>query len=668
VTELLVWLAIGLCASSGLVGACFARGTALAQRLPAALMVAGSASGLAAGLLTLVVGARRYAHAWPVPGGELSLHVDGLAAMFLIQIFLISALGAVFGLGYWGDDAHGDTARKVRGFFGLVTAGMALLVVAGNAVLFLVGWEIMALAAFFLVSTEDEVPAVRAAGLVYLVATRVGTLCLFAFFTILHSVNGSFDLHAPRLAAGSSVATALFVLALAGFGLKAGAMPLHVWLPGAHANAPSHVSALMSGVLIKMGIYGLVRFLTWFPAPPAWWGIVLLCAGVVSGIVGVLFALAQHDLKRLLAYHSVENIGIILLGLGVGLLGRSYSDDAIFALGVGGALLHVWNHGLFKALLFLGAGSVVHATGTREIDALGGLSKRMPYSSAGFVTGAVAICGLPPLNGFVSELLIYLALARACAHASGSLFAAGAVGAPALAMIGALAVACFVKVIGAVFLGEARTAAAKNAHEGGAVMLVPMAVLAGCCAAIGLAPGLVAPVLDAALATFASAPRLAGVAGVPAVANQLPALSSLVPFGTLSAVAVALALGIGAGLVWARRVRVAAPAAVPTWDCGYAAPTARMQYTSSSFASTLVGMFSDVLRPKGHSPTVRGPFPAAAEFHSHVPEVVLDHAITPSIRLFARGLVWFRWIQRGAIQLYVLYVLAALVLALLVWR
>lgn len=658
-TELLVWLAIGLCAASGLLGACFARGTALAQRLPAALMAAGSASGLAAGLLTFVVGTRRYAHAWPVPGGEISLRVDALAAMFLIQIFLIAALGAVFGLGYWGDDAHGDTARKVRGFYGLVTAGMALLVVAGNAVLFLAGWEIMALAAFFLVSSEDEVPAVRAAGLVYLVATRVGTLCLFAFFAILHSVNGSFDLHAPRLSPGSPVATALFVLALAGFGLKAGAMPLHVWLPGAHANAPSHVSALMSGVLIKMGIYGLVRFLTWFPAPPAWWGVVMLCAGVVSGVVGVLFAIAQHDLKRLLAYHSVENIGIILLGLGVGMLGRSFSDDAIFALGVGGALLHVWNHGLFKALLFLGAGSVVHATGTREIDALGGLSKRMPDSSAGFVTGAVAICGLPPLNGFISELLIYLALARACAHASGTLFAAGAVGAPALAMIGALAVACFVKVIGAVFLGEARTAAATRAHEAGAAMLAPMAVLAGCCAAIGLAPGLVGPVLDAALATFAPS---------PSAARGTPALASLVPFTTLSGVGITLAVGIGAGLVWARRVRLAAPAAVPTWDCGYAAPTARMQYTSSSFASTLVGMFAAVLRPRGHSPSVRGPFPAPAEFHSHVPEVVLDHAITPSIRLVARGLVWFRWVQRGAIQLYVLYVLAALVFALLVWR
>src|SRR6185436_7593134 len=243
-----------------------------------------------------------------------------------------------------------------------------LLVISSNAVLFLVAWEVMALAAFFLVSTEDKQPAVRESGLTYLIATRIGTLFLFAFFALLRTVNGSFDLHAPAIDASRPIAAAMMILALAGFGLKAGAMPLHLWLPGAHANAPTHVSALMSGVFIKMGIYGLVRFLSFFPTPPAWWGTLVLALGVVSGVLGVVFAIGQHDIKRLLAYHSVENIGIILMGIGIGLLGRTYSDPAVFALGVGGALLHVWNHGLFKALLFLSAGSVVHATHTRDID------------------------------------------------------------------------------------------------------------------------------------------------------------------------------------------------------------------------------------------------------------------------------------------------------------
>jgi formate hydrogenlyase subunit 3/multisubunit Na+/H+ antiporter MnhD subunit len=235
-----------------------------------------------------------------------------------------------------------------------MTAGMATLVVARNSVLFLVGWEIMALAAFFTLTTEDHLPAVREVGYLYLLATRIGTLCLFAMFALLHTATGTFELVTPP--ANTGLSTAIFLLALAGFGLKAGLMPLHVWLPGAHANAPSHVSAFMSGVLIKMGIYGLVRICSLFPNPPLWWGGLILCLGVVSGIFGVAFAIGQHDLKRLLAYHSVENIGIICIGLGLAVMGRSLGRFELVALGLGGALLHVWNHGLFKALLFLSAG------------------------------------------------------------------------------------------------------------------------------------------------------------------------------------------------------------------------------------------------------------------------------------------------------------------------
>jgi formate hydrogenlyase subunit 3/multisubunit Na+/H+ antiporter MnhD subunit len=235
-------------------------------------------------------------------------------------------------------------------------------------------------------------------------------------------------------------------------------MPLHVWLPGAHAIAPSHVSALMSGVLIKMGIYGLVRTFSLFPNPPLWWGQLVLLMGAISGVLGVAFAIGQHDFKRLLAYHSVENIGIICMGLGLALLGRSLGSGALVALGLGGALLHTWNHGLFKGLLFLSAGSVLHAAHTREIDELGGLAKRMPWTSFAFLVGSVAICGLPPLNGFVSELLVYLGLFEVARLPRGVLWLVGAIGAPTLALIGALALACFVKVFGAMFLGEPRWA------------------------------------------------------------------------------------------------------------------------------------------------------------------------------------------------------------------
>src|SRR5205807_3118219 len=263
------------------------------------------------------------------------------------------------------------------------------------------------------VATEDHEESVRAAGWRYLAASHLAALCLFAMFALLRSATGTFNLVAiPDTLSIPGMATAIFLLALIGFGLKAGIMPMHVWLPSAHANAPSHVSALLSGLMIKMGIYGLVRICSLLPTPPVWWGSLLLGFGAISGVLGVAFAIGQHDLKRLLAYHSIENIGIIVMGLGLAMLGRSLNRTDWILLGLGGALLHVWNHALFKSLLFLSAGSVVHAAHTREIDRLGGLGKVMPCTAFCFLIGAVAICGLPPLNGFVSELLIYLGLFR----------------------------------------------------------------------------------------------------------------------------------------------------------------------------------------------------------------------------------------------------------------
>src|SRR5581483_4284440 len=324
---------------------------------------------------------------------------------------------------------------------------------AENSIVFLLGWEVMALAAFFMVTTEDHDPQVCAAGWLYLAATHCATLALFAVFALLRHLNGSFALKTPEGAVAPEMATAILLLALVGFGVKAGVMPLHVWLPSAHAMAPSHVSALMSGVLIKMGIYGLMRVTSFFPHPPLWWGSLILILGAISGVLGVAFAIGQHDIKRLLAYHSIENIGIIVMGLGLAVFGRSLQHPEWVVLGLSGALLHVWNHSLFKALLFMSAGSVIHATHTREIDHLGGLARVMPRTALAFMIGAVAICGLPPLNGFVSELFIYLGLLRtALANLDARTWAAAALAVPALALIGALACACFVKVYAAVFL------------------------------------------------------------------------------------------------------------------------------------------------------------------------------------------------------------------------
>ncbi len=652
------WLVVaGVClaAVSGVPGLLCDRASRGGERLAAALLLLAGIAGVAGSALAIANGPSTIDLPWQVPGGAFGIRIDAIAAMFLLSIFVIAPLNAVYGLGYWPQAEHPRDGRKLRLFYGLLVAGMALLVAASNTMLFLGGWEMMALAAFLTLTAQDDQPEVREVGYIYLVATRLGTLCLFAFFALLFVARGDFTF-AP-VAAGTTpfIANTIFLTGLVGFSLKAGVMPLHVWLPGAHANAPSHVSALLSGVLLKLGIYGLVRLGALLPDPPAWWGVTVLALGAISGVLGVAFAIGQHDLKRLLAYHSVENIGIILLGLGLALLGRSIGNPLLIVLGLSGALLHVWNHGLFKALLFLAAGSVLHATGTREIDQLGGLARKLPLTALGFLVGAVAICGLPPLNGFVSELLIYLGLFRAAASHQALLWLSGALVAPALSLIGALALACFTKAYGAVFLGEARTERGAHAHEAGGRMLLPMALLGLACVVIGLFPPLLTPVLDSAVAAFAP--------------GRLPApLADLAPLGYVSAVAAALWLALlAAGWLLLRRVR-SAEISVPTWDCGYAAPTATMQYTSSSFAQSVVGLFAFALRPDVHPPHLStSPFPKPASFESHVADVVLDKTILPLGKRLGDGATWLKGFQRGASQTYVLFVLLTL-LALLLWR
>jgi hydrogenase-4 component B len=656
-----ILLGIAVVAVSGVPGLFLGRRSAVGQWLAAALILAGNALGLAGvGVFWVAGDGPPVALPAPVAGAELAVAVDGLSAAFLVPVFLVSLLGSVYGLGYWKQAEHPDNGRKLRLFYGLLTAGMALLLVARGGILFLFGWECMALAAFFLVTTEDDKPEARAAGWLYLAATHTASLCLFALFALLRYLNpqGSFSFEPVNEdALTPGLEAAVFVLALAGFGLKAGLMPLHVWLPSSHAAAPSHVSAIMSGVIIKMGVYGLLRVTSLFPHPPVYWGATVLALGGVSGVLGVAFALGQHDVKRLLAYHSIENVGIIVMGVGLALLGRKLGRDDWVVLGLAGALLHVWNHALFKALLFLGAGSVIHAVRTREVDQLGGLARAMPWTSLCFLVGAVAICGLPPLNGFVSEFLVYLGLFGTVQDGDRPTFIAAAFGAPVLALIGALALACFVKVYGAVFLGSPRSERAGHAHESGPSILVPMGVLAGCCFFIGLFPWLVAPALGQAVGTWA--PELPDPAG---------RLTELAPLGWVSVLGVALLAALGLGwLVLRTRLRPGLVAAGPTWGCGYAAPTPRMQYTSSSFADLLVGLFGWALRPKEHRPKITGLFPAKTAFHGEVQDPVLDEAVLPAVRSAAGLFSWFRVFQQGSIQLYLLYVFLAL-LALLLWR
>ena len=589
---------------------------------------------------------------WPAIGDSI-LRLDALSAFFMVPVFLIGGLGSVYGLGYWPAKENPRGARKLQAFWGLLVAGMAILLAAGHALSFLFGWELMALASFFLITVEDEREDCRTAGWIYFIAAHVSSLLLFGLFAYWKKATGSFDL-VPLLpgAIAPRALNVVFCVALVAFGLKAGIMPLHFWLPGAHASSPSHVSAILSGVVLKMGVYGLVRFVWLLGTPPASWGIAVLLLGAASGLFGVAFAIAQHDIKRLLAYHSVENIGIIMMGFGLVLLGRSYGHPLWIALGMGGCLLHVWNHSLFKPLLFFGAGSVVHATGTRDIDKLGGLAKSMPWTAALFLVGAAAICGLPPLNGFVSEFLIYLGLFRTVIEGGAPGFI-GAIAVPALAMIGALALACFVKVFGTVFLGERRCASLPEAHEAPLSMLAPMSLIALFCALIGMAPALFGPALDAATASLAALPLPRG-----------SGIASIAPLGAIGGLGLVL-LAVVAALSLPLALRSRKTGRVLTWDCGYAAPTARMQYTASSFAQPIVSLFGFLLHPRVHRPRVEGAFPAASAMESHSEDGTLEGVIMPASRELTQRFGWFKRFQQGLAQEYVLYIAIAAI-ALLV--
>jgi hydrogenase-4 component B len=642
---LLFALAAALMAASGVPGLFLRAGGA---RAAAWLTGLGAAAGLAAAARVLG-GAAPWGRILPAAplGAQGFLRLDAIGAWFLVPVVVLPACGAVFARGYWDEAREG--ARLHRLEYGLTAGFLVLLVAAAHALVFLLAWEGMAVAAFFLVVAEDRDPATRRAGWIYLAATHTGTLCLFAAFALAADGGRGFLFTPlpPGWAAGP-LGTLVFLLFLAGFGLKAGIFPLHFWLPPAHAAAPSHVSSFMSGILIKMGILGLVRTLSLVPDPPLWWGALLVVLGALSGLLGVAFALAQHDLKRLLAYHSIENIGIILLGLGLGTLGKASGHPDLALLGFAGALLHVLNHSLFKGLLFLGAGSVVRATGTRDLERLGGLAKAMPWTAGAFLAGSWAICGLPPFNGFISEWLIYLASFRGLGQ-PGSVWPVLTLA--ALATIGALAAACFAKVFGVAFLGRPRSEPAAAAVEAPRTMVGPMLFLAGACLAIGTLPVLLGPALGRAAAAAA------GLPGPVALGRQAH-------LGLLSVLALPLLAG-AVGLGWWSRRGAAADLDLPTWDCGYATDSPRIQYTASSFADGLVGSLRLVLWPRERRPRLRGLFPAHRGYRSQVPDPVLDRLAEPALGLAARGAAALRFFQSGQLPLYLLYMLVTLVVLFL---
>lgn len=562
--------------------------------------VVGAGAGLALGMAS---GASESPFSMSVPGllpaaGGFALRLDGLGAFFLILIGLGAIPAAIYGAGYAKVYEDGRASLRHLGvMFNLFLLCMSLVAMADNALTFLLLWEGMSLTSYFLVITEANEPGTLRAGIWYVAMTHAGLALLLAAFALLMSGgSGSFaDLRANAATLSPAVRNAVFILAWLGFGSKAGLVPLHVWLPMAHPAAPSHVSALMSGVMIKMGVYGMLRVtLDLLGGGPAWWGTVVMLAGAVSALIGILYALMENDLKRLLAYSSVENIGIVFIGVGAGLLFEARGMQAAAALALVAALYHALNHTAFKGLLFLGAGAVLHATHTRDMNRMGGLIKRMPWTSACFLIGAVAIAGLPPLNGFVGEWLLFQSLLPGITLPQPVAASLVTIAVGLLALTSGLAVAGFVKAFGIPFLALPRSEAAAHAHEAGWPMRLGMGLLAAACVVLGLAPFVVVPRLGRAIA---------GLGGLPAVAPTFSFHLSLQTAGgfaqmspTLIGVGLLLLLGLVPLVLLLlgvnRRWRVS-----DSWGCGRIGQSARMEYTATAFADPLRRVFAELYRP-----------------------------------------------------------------------
>jgi hydrogenase-4 component B len=584
-----------------------------------------------------------FALTWPLPLGAARLAVDGLSAWFLLTIAIVSASVAIFSWGYWQDQLEQRAVSLFSALLCVMVAAMVLVVCAADVVLFLAGWELMSLAAFLLIGLHHREGKARRGAWMYLIATHLGTaLFVLPMFGVLAGRGGttSFASFGPAMSAARPATCAfLFLLGLIGFGTKAGFMPMHVWLPAAHPVAPTPISALLSGVVVKTGIYGLLRLLTWLPPLPVGCAVTLLIMAMVSGVVGVLFALAQHDIKRLLAYHTVENIGIIGIGIGMGMLGQTTGHPALSAVGYAGALLHVLNHALFKGLLFMSGGAVIHATGTGEIERLGGLVRSTPINATLFLVGAVAICGLPPLNGFVSEWLIYGSLFRGAARTHGLPAALPVLGLISLALMGGLALACFAKVFSVVFLGAPRDTSL-HGHTTPRSMLTGMAILGLLCVSIGVLPGAFVPLMAESAGLLTRQPN---AQLQPAVQQVLAPLSALT-------VLAGLFTGVVILLILARRGLLRhAPAAAPalTWGCGYAFPKPRMQYTASSFAWSLVTSFRSLLWPRRELRAPDGLFPQPGHLETHSVDLAEESLFAPLFRGVARMFLMLRTLSRS---------------------
>jgi hydrogenase-4 component B len=554
------------------------------------------ASAIAAGISTLLYGA---VHTQVLPLGlpwlRWHTQLDPLSGFFMVVVGIVTVAVSLYGPGYVREYEHGKQPLSVLGLFtGLFLAGMLLVLLASDAFAFMVAWELMSLSSYFLVAYQHQNAPNRRAAFVYLLMAHVGALVILLAFGVLAGFSGNFTFEAMRVSGLSPTWSSIaFTLALMGFGMKAGLVPVHAWLPEAHPVAPSHISALMSGVMLKVAIYGLIRFVYDLLPTMHWgWGLAMLLIGAASALLGVLYALMQQDLKKLLAYSSVENVGIIFMGLGLSVIFLATDDRVLGVLGFVAALYHILNHAVFKGLLFMGAGAILQSSHERNLDRMGGLIQRLPQTAVLFLVGSLAISALPPLNGFVSEWLTFQAALQAGNLDSGVLRSVIPITAAMLALTGALSAATFVKVYGVAFLGQARTRHVRHAREVHVGMRIGMGLLAVLCLVLGILPGTVIgimqPVLEMVIGVGLPAASARGWLWLTPVSSKAGSYA-----GTLVLCGILLAWGISYLVLHPRRRRNPIRRA-QAWDCGFGSLTARMQYTSTSFSMPVRRIFHPV--------------------------------------------------------------------------
>jgi len=589
---------------------------------------------------------------------------DGLSLFFLATILLISIPSGIYSLGYL--KGHYSKGKIIYNWvlFILFVISMLLVVTVNNALVFLICWELMSLVSYFLVVFDEKSEKSQSAGTTYVVMTHIGTAFITAAFLILYKHSGSFDFSILKATADtlqSTARTLVFIFLLIGFGTKAGIVPLHIWLPQAHPQAPSHVSSLMSGVMIKTAIYGIIRFIIFILGVDSlWWGNLILVLAAVSCVVGVIYALMEHDLKKLLAYHSVENIGIILLGLGASMVFLKINLPVLAVFSLAAGLYHLINHAIFKGLLFLCAGSVYKATGTRDIEKLGGLIKKMPYTSVAFLIGAMAISALPPLNGFVSEWLTLQAFFQGALLSTSGIKVFLSLCAAALALTSGLAAACFVKAFGITFLAQPRSAKAKEALDVPFSMKIAMGILSILTFVFGLACAIIFKMLvivsKSALGLKTLNVNFSLNNFTLVTANNTAVSLPLVALMLIASVLVAIVLLF----VFSGKSKVKK---YNTWDCGYYKLNSRNEYTATAFSKPFRIAFSFFLLPYKKTEKIRESFYHVKTFkyETFTTPVFGKYIYAPLLGIILSLARFMRRLQPGSIHLYISYIFVTII-------